>query len=202
MKKLVVEFIGTFFLTAAVVATGNPIAIGMMLGSMVYFGGHISGGHYNPAVTLSLLVRKKISFPDSIRYWVVQFLGACCGAATIYQTTGKLGPVAPTVPFLSALTLEILGTFAFISVVHAIAVSSKLAGNHVYGLVIGFALMTCAFLIGPYSGGALNPALALGINYMHQVYMSGNGMGNASLYLIGPLAGGFLAGICGCWLEE
>lgn len=195
------EFIGTFFLVAAVVSTGNPLAIGMMLASMVYIGGHISGGHYNPAVTLSLLVRKKISFPDTIRYWVVQFLGALFGAATIFQTTGKISMVAPSVPFWSALTLEILGTFVLVSVIHAVAVSSKLSGNHVYGFAIGLALAAAAYVTGPFSGGALNPAVGLGINWIQNIYLGGDGMSHSLLYTVGPLMGGLLGGLVADWME-
>ena len=82
MKNYIVEFIGTFFLVLVIGLTGNPIAIGAMLMVMVYMGGPISGAHYNPAITLAILIRKKIAPGQAFTYMIVQVLGAC--AASVF----------------------------------------------------------------------------------------------------------------------
>lgn len=195
MRKLVAEFIGTFFLTAAVAGTGNPVAIGLMLASMVYIGGHVSGAHYNPAVSLAVFARKKISATELLQYWIVQVVAASVAAAFVYQITGKLSPVAPTAAFGGAIAIEILCTFVLAIVVLTVATSSKLSGNFVYGFAIGLTLAGLAFFGGPISGGGFNPAVALGINWMHQIYLDGSVMNNLLLYLFGPLGGGVIAAV-------
>ena len=76
MKRYVMEFIGTFFLTLVISLTGHPIAIGLILMAMIYAGGHISGGHFNPAVSFAMFLEKTLSLNAMLRYWAAQTLGA------------------------------------------------------------------------------------------------------------------------------
>src|SRR4029078_8508610 len=96
MNKNLTEMIGTFFLVMAIGLTGNPLAIGAMLMVMVYMGGPISGAHFNPAVTLAALMRKKINTGGAVQYWIAQFIGAFLAALVIWQTYHlPLKPPAP-----------------------------------------------------------------------------------------------------------
>ena len=174
MNKYLMEFIGTFFLVftvgCTVVGAGAgplaPIAIGSSLMVMIFAGGHISGGHYNPAVTFGVWLRGRCDTKDVAPYMIAQFAaGAVAAAAVKYLKAGVA--VAPmnlqTVP---ALLAEFLFTFALVFVVLNAATSKDTTGNSFYGAAIGMTLMTGAFAIGGISGGAINPAVALGITTM------------------------------------
>jgi aquaporin Z len=196
MKKYLVECIGTFFLVLTIGLTGNPLAIGGVLAAMVYMGGYISGGHYNPAVTLGVWLQKKISWQRAVIYALVQLIGALA-AAGVYQAVhgGKIA-VNPghNVGLGAALLVEGIFTFALVSVVLHTAVSRKTAGNDYYGLAIGTILMVGAFAGGSISGGAFNPAVGLGPN-LYDWHTLSQHASNLWLYLVGPLAGGLAAGL-------
>lgn len=196
MNKYLTEFLGTFFLVLTIALTGNPLAIGGMLMVMVYMGGPISGGHYNPAVTLGVLIRGKIHLKDVLMYWVFQTFGAFLAAWVSMWLIGKSFTVtpAPTVDFLKAVTAEFLFTFALVSVVLNVATTKKAASNSYFGLAIGFTVVAGAFAVGPISGGAFNPAVALGPAIFDAIN-GGNAMQYIPIYLIGCLVGGFFAGI-------
>jgi aquaporin Z len=171
MNKYIAEFIGTFFLVLTIGCTGigagagviAPLAIGSALMVMVFAGGHISGGHYNPAVTLGVLIRGKVKPVDVVPYWIAQFVGAAVAAlATKFLRAGA--PVTPIAPHAGpALLAEFLFTFALVYVVLNTATAEGTSGNSFYGLAIGMTVMTGAFAVGDISGGAFNPAVALGI---------------------------------------
>lgn len=194
MKRYVIEFIGTFFLVLTVGLTGNPIAIGAVLATMVYMGGYISGAHYNPAVTFALLLQKKISGRHAGVYVLVQLLAGLAAAATFQLVEGHRFVVRPGmgVDFGVALLLEIIFTFALVSVVLHTAASAKTKGNDYYGLAIGAVLLVAAFAAGPISGGAFNPAVGLGPDIYNWGWLTNN-ISNFWLYIVGPLAGGALA---------
>src|ERR1700754_5349217 len=170
-RKLVVEFIGTFFLVFTVgasVRTGTslaPLAIGAALMVMVYAGGHISGGHYNPAVTVAALVRGRISRGDAIGYWAAQLVAGWV-AAYVVRATVPSSPAHALAPqghaLVSALVVELLFTFALAYVVLNVATSKDHPDNSFYGLAIGFTVLVGAFAVGGISGGAFNPAVAIG----------------------------------------
>lgn len=197
--KLVVEFIGTFFLVFTVGMTVKspdaaalaPLAIGASLMIMVYAGGHFSGGHYNPAVTLGVTLRGKLPFAEAIPYWVAQFLaGAAAAAAVLFikgSATGGVpaGPAAAEYSLAAKLLVEFLFTFALVYVVLNTATAKGTAGNSFYGLAIGFTVVVGAFAVGPVSGGAFNPAVAVGAVVM--------GLSDAANVWI-PLAADFLGG--------
>ncbi|HSX28182.1 MAG TPA: aquaporin [Candidatus Saccharimonadales bacterium] len=196
MKKCIIEFIGTFFLVLTIGLTGNPLAIGAVLAAMVYMGGYVSGAHYNPAITLGVWMQEKISNLEAIRYVAAQLLGAL-GAVIAYQAIhgGKMA-VHPSVDssFIATLLVEIIFTFALVSVVLHTAVSDQTKGNSYYGLAIGAVLAAAAFAGGPISGGAFNPAVGLVPNlydWSALTYTSAN----LALYFVGPFLGGLLAGV-------
>jgi aquaporin Z len=196
MKKYVTEFIGTFFLVLTVgmcvmqpaVGMFAPLAIGSALMIMVYAGGHVSGGHYNPAVTFAVWIRGRCPAWEMPIYWIAQIIGACLASAVAIYLTG--GPAASPgdLNIVHALLAEFIGTFALAYVVLNTAAAKATAGNSNYGLAIGFTVMTMAFAFGGISGGAFNPAVATGITIMRLTKVT-----NFWMYLLGDLAGGGLA---------
>lgn len=202
MQKYLTEFIGTFFLTltACLTVSGDrpipALAIGCSLMIMVYMGGHISGAHYNPAVSLALLLRKKFPSSDFVPYVVSQLLGATAAAWMAYLVVGKTINVAPGagVSITGALLVEALFTFALALTVLNVACSDRTKGNSYYGLAIGFAVVVAAFAGGWISGGAFNPAVGTGPNVINALFGGGT-WGNIWIYYAGPLAGGALAAV-------
>lgn len=197
MNKFIVEFIGTFFLVLTIGLSENPVAIGCILMTMVYMGGHISGAHYNPAVTLAVWIRKKIDLNEAVLYIIVQVFGALAAAFLYYLLMGKTFAPAPdpSLNILKALAVEIVFTFALASVVLNVATHSKTAGNSYYGLAIGFTVLAAAFAGGPISGGAYNPAVGLGPIIVDAVLGNGGAISHLWVYIAGPMLGGAVAGV-------
>jgi aquaporin Z len=203
MRRYVTEVIGTFFLVATVgfVIKGGktdepfvlaPLAIGSSLMIKVYMGGHISGGHYNPAVSLAVWLRGKLTARDLISYWVAQLVGAILASIIVYLVLGKTFAPVPSVNAGRAMLVEFLFTFALALVVLNTMTLAKTDGNSYYGLAIGFTVMVGAVAVGGLSGGAFNPAVGVGPTLIHA------SLGNGSLlplwiYIVGPLAGGAAA---------
>src|SRR6201992_4331507 len=169
-RKYAVEVIGSFFLTFAVgvaVLTGSvftPLAAGAMLMVMVYAGGHISGAHYNPAVTLAALVRRRIGIGDAAAYWVAQVVGGVVAAAIARAVVKPASVKTLTLAGhaeAAAAVVELLITFALCYVVLNVATSKDQPNNGFFGLAIGFTVAAGAFAVGGISGGAFNPAVAL-----------------------------------------
>jgi aquaporin Z len=174
MNKYIAEFIGTFFLVLTIGCTGigagsgviAPLAIGAALMVMVFAGGHISGAHYYPAVTLGILIRGKLKAADVLPYMISQVLAAAAAAATVKFLRAGVD-VTPIVPKIGpALLAEFLFTFALVYVVLNSATAEGTSGNSFYGLAIGMTVMTGAFAVGDISGGAFNPAVAIGISIL------------------------------------
>ncbi len=196
MKKYLVEFIGTFFLVLTVGMTVidpgagalAPLAIGSALMIMVYAGGHVSGGHYNPAVTLAVWLRGRC--PGSVvpSYWIAQIIGAFAAASVTLYLKGNPTVTPADIKVFPALAAELIGTFALAYVVLNVATAKGTAGNSNYGLAIGFTVMVMAFALGGVSGGAFNPAVATGITDMNIEKTA-----NFWVYLVGDLAGGAFA---------
>jgi aquaporin Z len=173
MNKYLTEFIGTFFLVLTIGCTVvpgaagviPPLAIGSALMVMIFAGGHISGGHYNPAVTLAVWLRGKCPAKDVVPYIVSQVVGATIAALVVGFLYGAGKPmVIKAVP--QALLAEFLFTFALCYVVLNVATAKGTANNSFYGLAIGFTVLTGAFAVGGISGGAFNPAVAIGAAFM------------------------------------
>lgn len=199
MNKYVTEFIGTMFLLlvigiAAIGGTAGslaPLAIGGILMVMIFAGGHISGAHYNPAVTLAILIRGRINLSGAITYWIAQIGGAMAAWAIISFIFEIEGPGTSAIRFTSqGLMAEFLGTFALAYVVLNTATAKGTNGNSFYGLAIGFTVASCAYSFGSFSGGAFNPAVALGATLM-----KGFVWADMWIYLVGSFAGAALAAI-------
>ena len=199
-QKLLTEFVGTLlflFSISAAVLSGSPmapLAIGAALMVVVYMGGHVSGGHYNPAVSLAVLIRGKMTAGDLLPYWVAQVLGALTGCFLASLATGKSFAVMPGegVATLGAVLVEVVFTFFLCLVVLNVATAKATAGNSYFGLAIGFTIVVAAFGGGPVSGGAFNPAVATGAAINSVIH--GQGAGPLWMYWVGPLMGGVLAG--------
>ncbi len=189
MKKYLVEFIGTFFLVFTVgmtvinpdLGTIAPLAIGSALMIMVYAGGHVSGGHYNPAVTIAVWLRGRCPTSDVPAYIGAQIAASIVAAFTALALKGDPAVNPQDLKIFPALVAEFIGTFALCYVVLNVATAKGTAGNSNYGLAIGFTVMTMAFALGGISGGAFNPAVATGITVMHiekaanlWIYLVGN----------------------------
>ena len=163
MRNYLTEFIGTFFLvlTAALTLMNGtpfaPLAIGSSLMIMVYMGGHVSGGHYNPAVSLAVLLRGGIKSSEFLAYAASQVAGATAAALVAYAIVGRTIAPHPAdgVSVTGALVVELLFTFALALVVLNSAVSAKTKGNSFYGLAIGFTIVVAAFAGGPAVGWRL-----------------------------------------------
>jgi aquaporin Z len=199
MNKYIAEFIGTFFLVltigCTVIGAGSgviaPLAIGAALMVMVFAGGHISGGHYNPAVTLGILIRGKLQSTDVVPYWIAQFAGAVVAALLVNKVLRAGVAVTPMALHVGpALLAEFLFTFALVYVVLNAATAEGTSGNSFYGLAIGMTVMTGAFAVGDISGGAFNPAVALGI-----CILGISDWGNIWIYLVANFAAGVLAAV-------
>lgn len=203
MRNYLTEFIGTFFLVLTIgltVLDGTPLAplaIGSSLMIMVYMGGHVSGAHYNPAVSLAVLLRGKMaSAGEFVGYVASQCAGAVAAALVVYGIVGQTFAPAPAANATSsgALTVEFLYTFALALVVLNSAASAKTHGNSFYGIAIGFTITVGAFAGGPISGGAFNPAVGIG-PILVDTLLGGGSLANLWIYLVGPLAGGALASV-------
>lgn len=201
MRKYITEFIGTFFLvlTIGTVLNGGglgqaaPVAIGSVLMVMVYAGGHISGAHYNPAVTLAVLLRGRITLMEAIFYMIVQIIGAAAAAGTVFFLVKTMPEEASVLPDTTrALVAEVLGTFALAYVVLNVATAKPNShqGNSFYGLAIGFTVLSMAYALGSFSGGAFNPAVAIGISIMKMTAWE-----NIWIYLVGCFGGAAIAAL-------
>jgi aquaporin Z len=200
MNKYITEFIGTFFLVLTVgacVVNPNagviaPIAIGSALMVMIYAGGHISGAHYNPAVTLAVTLRGKLPAVDAVAYIVAQIIGALVATGAVYYLKGANHPApdagAPAFGLGQIALAEFLYTFALAYVVLNVATAKANAGNSYFGLAIGFTVLTGAFAVGAISGGAFNPAVATGCLVMGLIPT-----GNFLVYIVAQFAAGALA---------
>jgi aquaporin Z len=196
MKKYLVEFIGMFLFVLSVgmvvIAPGAgilaPLAIGSTLMILVYAGGHVSGGHYNPAVTLAVWLRGRCPTADVLPYWISQILGALIASQVVLYLKGNPPAIPVDIKVVPALIAEFIGTFALCYVVLNVATAKATAGNSHYGLAIGFTVVVMAFALGGISGGAFNPAIATGITAMHIEKMAG-----FWIYLAGDFGGAALA---------
>lgn len=202
MRKYVTEFIGTFGLVftvgCAVLSNSGlaPLAIGAVLMVLVYAGGHISGAHYNPAVTLGVLLRGKISLSDAVPYWISQLVAAFLAA---WLARFVVDPNPANIHVLSlagahanfaALLAEFFFTFALVYVVLNVATSKDQPNNHFFGLAIGFTVAAGAASVGGISGGAFNPAVAFG-----GMLMGFLGWSNVWVFLLGELVAAIAAAL-------
>jgi aquaporin Z len=200
VRKYLTEFVGTLFfvMTIGLMVTTNhplaPLVIGVTLMVIVYMGGHISGGHYNPAVTLAVFLRGKLPAGELVPYMAAQVLGATVGAYLSYMLLDRTFAPAPaaTSTAMTALIVEVFYTFLLALTVLNVATSKDTQGNSFYGLAIGSVIVIAAFAGGSISGGAFNPAIGTGAIIINAI--CGDGQWNHLwLYLVGPFVGGALA---------
>jgi len=200
VDRYVTELIGTFFLVftiGMVVIAGiasAPLAIGSMLMVMVYMGGHVSGAHYNPAVTIAAWLRGALPKGDVLPYIAAQVFGAWLAASAVNLITGSTFAPAPGADYgLGAVMLaEILVTFALVLVILHVATAPDTKGNSYFGLAIGFTVAAGAFAVGGVSGGAFNPAVGIGPILVDTLMGSGS-IGNLWIYIVAPVLGGLAA---------
>ena len=213
-QKVVAEFLGTFALVffgagavcvdfylrssgglgLLAVALAHGLAIAIMVSAL----GHISGGHFNPAITIGFWVTKRLSTLDSLAYWAGQLLGGIAAAFVLKLVIPEdiannvfLG--APELmrdyPHWSGMALEAITTFFLVVVVFATAVDEKGTFRSIAGFGIGLTITLGILVAGPFTGGALNPARAFGPELVSRHWL------NWGIYWVGPLSGGFIAGL-------
>src|SRR4051812_9051029 len=196
MAKYLTEFIGTFFsvltvgLTIIEPGAGPlaPLAIGSVLMVMIYAGGHVSGAHYSPAVTLAVWLRGKHPTGDVLPYIGSQVLAAIIAGllVIIFKSASVITQAQPDI--LTAFLAELVFTFALAYVVLNVATAEETSGNSYFGLAIGFTVLVGAYAVGAISGGAFNPAVAVGVSLMGL-----SSWVNIWIFLIAELLGGVLA---------
>jgi aquaporin Z len=191
MKKYIVEFLGTFFLVNGAIF-GGALGASLSLMIVIYAGGHISGAHYNPAVTVAMYMRRKLDRADLPGYFIAQFLGAIIAAILAYyvfemQGGGDSCDGFPNGVLKTALA-ELIGTFLLAFVVLNVATAKGTAGNSFYGLAIGGTVLAMAMTVGRYSGGVFNPAVGLGLSIQKSICWA-----NLWMFFVAPIAGGYLA---------
>ena len=173
--KYVYEAIGTFFLvfTIGMVVMEPaaplgfaPLAIGSVLAVMIFVGGHVSGGMYNPAVSLAVAVRGKMSYADMVIYWVAQVAGAALAAYLVIYMKGAPAQTAVAHDMVKTLIAESVFTFLLTFTVLNVATAKGTEGNSFYGWAIGMSVLAGAYAVGTVSGGAFNPAVAVGASLM------------------------------------
>jgi len=198
MRKYIAEFIGTFFLVLTVGCTVIPgatgvipaIAIGAVLMVMIFAGGHISGGHFNPAVTFAIFIRGRLELKDVIPYWLAQIAAGVVAAFVAVWLVGKDGTPLEITNIPVVFVAEFLFTFALAYVVLNCATAKGTLDNSFYGLAIGFTVLAGIFAVGAISGGAFNPAVAVGAAVMKLLKIS-----DIWIHIIAELAGGLLAAL-------
>jgi MIP family channel proteins len=202
LRRGVAEFVGTFTLIfigggAGIVSNSDIVAIGLAnglaIGIMVSNLGHISGGHFNPAITLGFVVTRRIKLSLAAVYIFVQLLGAVCAAFILRylftQLFVKQTAPAPHVSDTKALVLEAIMTVFLVWAVWATAVDPRGAFKSIAGLAIGLTITIDVFVGGPVTGAAMNPARAFGPE------LAGNTWTGWWIYWVGPIAGALVASL-------
>lgn len=192
MNKYIIEFLGTLFLVLIIGLSQNPIAIGLGLAVLVYMGAHISGAHYNPAVSLSMLINKQIQLKEFSFYVASQLLGSVV-AAYLFVLLGNddFNVVSNTSDISSFFLAEILFTFLLVFVILNVALNKNLKGNQFYGLAIGLTVTAGAFSVGDISGAVFNPAVSFGPSFFSFIdpQVVGNDISSSDFFLYYLISG-------------
>lgn len=195
MKRYIVEFVGTFFLVFTIAIAGQPLAIGFMLAALIFIGGPISDGHYNPAITLTDWLHGKIKLQVGIGYIIAQLLGGFAAAGLfnkLAQSTFSPMPLE-TVRMWEAILLEALFTFILCSVFLALKSIHDSRANIIPGIALGLTLASLIMTIGQVTGGAFNPAVGVG-PILYNYYLAGGiTLKNIIIYVAGPCTGSIIA---------
>jgi len=217
-KRLVAEVIGTFgfFFTGftgiaaltlygqgAILSLGVAAGFGFGLGLMIFAFGHISGGHYNPAVTLGLTFARRFPAAEVLPYWAAQVIGGIAASVVlrVIFTGGILHAVvnkpAAGVSDGKAFVLELIFTFLFLLVVTTVAADKRAPWNGIFApFAIGLSIFTAATVCGPFSGGSFNPARSITPALIDGTFS------HLWVYIVGPLAGGALGGLVNRLVRE
>jgi aquaporin Z len=203
MRRYCMEALGAFFITLAISFTsftGNPIPVSLMFMAMVYIGFHISGGHFNPAVSLGVFLRNKLSIHDMFMYMGSQLVGALCALGLFIVVTDVVfaPEIALDMPLALSVSMEALFTFVLVLVVLTIALLDRYRNHAIQGIVMGLTLMAIASI-----GGIFNPAIALAAIITNMV-KDGMfvGLYPAMIYVVGPLLGSVAAAYAFGFLNE
>ena len=199
--KLITEFVATFFLVLTIGLAGvvgpdlAPFTISAVLVALIYMGGHVSAAHYNPAVTLAFWLRGAMPGREVGPYVAVQLAGAVAGAVVAVVVTGDVLQVTPAEETGTGafFLIELLFTFALVLVILNVATASGTDGNGFYGVAIGLVVLGGAMVAGPVSGGAFNPAVAVGPALVDLVAGDGASVGGLWVYVVATAAGAALA---------
>jgi aquaporin Z len=199
--KLLTEFVGTFIFLSTIALSGAagplaPLVIGLALTALVYMGGHVSGAHYNPAVSFGLFLRQIIGLPTMLAYWITQLVAGSLAFVFAFLIGARLSGIHPGagVHWQSAVAAEIVFTTGLVLVVLNVAATRETAGNSYYGLAIGFTVAAGAFVVGPISGAAFNPAVGFSAT-LESVLFSHGTWSDLWIYVAGPLAGATIAAL-------
>jgi len=188
IKSYIVEFTGTLILVLVIGLTSNPIAIGSIITVLVYTGIHISGAHYNPAVSIAMILRGLLSPKEAIIYIFSQLSGALVASLIVFWIDGALMIIDSNSSVFQILSIEFFFTFILIIVILYVATDKRTEGNFYYGIAIGFTIMLASFAEGLY-----NPAVGAGPILIDTVMGNGNTLPNLWYYLVGPISGAILA---------
>lgn len=190
MKKLSTEFIGAFFLITGA-ALGGAYGAALVLVAMIYAGGHISGAHYNPAVSLAIVIRGRMNVGEMLQYWIAQIAGAATAGLIVLSVWGMDGAGSCAIAndgIVKALAAEALGTFALVYVVLNVATAKANSNNSFYGIAIAGVIAALGPTLGKFSGGAFNPAVGIGLAIQCSFTWA-----NVWIYFVGPMVGAALA---------
>lgn len=202
MKKLCIEFLGTFFFILTIILTHNAFAIAAMLMAWVYIGGYISGANYNPMLSLAVAMRGRLPWHELPYYMIAQIVG---GTAAFFMASCLGAPhliPAPGTNLLQAGIVEILLSFVFAAVVLTVTTAKEFKTSHIFGFAIGFTIPALAAVGGPISGGLFNPAIALGATLFGIVKGIPPVWGDVFMYVVGAFVGGFIAAFLFNYCEE
>ena len=203
MNKYIVEFIGTFFLVLIIGLTGNPIAIGLGLSVLIYMGGHISGAHYNPAVSLAMAINNELDL-RSLGFYVFGQLTGATVATFFVMTLGNsdFSVVSNTESITNLFIAEILFTFLLVFVILNVALNKNLKGNQYFGFAIGLTVMTGAFAVGDISGAVFNPAVSFGPSLISIIDPQVSGGNESSDFFIYYLITGVIGSVIASYLYK
>lgn len=194
MLKYFIEFIGTFLLVAALGISGDPIAIGLILAALIYIGADLTGGHFNPAVTLAAWAADEMPTSKISANIFSQLLGALAASAFVWWISGTTFVTQPddSTTLSGFIAVEFIFSFFFILVFLFFIYPNRRRRNPIYGIVAGGVLGACYLITEPYTGIGLNPALNLGyitadtINHGYSYF-------HLPVYLLTPLISGLAA---------
>ena len=192
MNKYIIEFLGTLFLVLIIGLSQNPIASGLGLAVLVYMGAHISGAHYNPAVSLSMLINKQIQLKEFSFYVASQLLGSVVATYfVVLLGNDDFNVVSNTSDISSFFFAEILFTFLLVFVILNVALNKNLKGNQFYGLAIGLTVTAGAFSVGDISGAVFNPAVSFGPSFFSFIdpQVVGNDISSSDFFLYYLISG-------------